>query len=117
MTAWIRKADRASETSICFWTARPPGGTIAAFDFTERRQVPNGSSHIRLLRQTVCAEGGTMTVHGTFVWTGRALQAGFQQTEGGLALLYPALAWSVCAPGHHGYPRAPDLIFGKALRG
>ena len=22
----------------------------------------------------------------------------------------------VCAPGHHGYPRAPDLIFGKALR-
>ena len=48
---------------------------------------------------------------------GRALQAGFQQMEGGLALLYPALAWSVCAPGHHGYPRAPDLIFGKALRG
>ena len=35
----------------------------------------------------------------------------------GLALLYPALAWSVCAPGHHGYPRAPDLILGKALRG
>jgi len=28
----------------------------------------------------------------------------------GLAHLYPALAWSVCAPGHHGYPRAPDLI-------
>ena len=23
----------------------------------------------------------------------------------GLAHLYPALAWSVCAPGHHGYPR------------
>ena len=22
-----------------------------------------------------------------------------------------------CAPGHHGYPRAPDLILGKALRG
>src|SRR5258705_1636353 len=35
----------------------------------------------------------------------------------GLAHLYPALAWSVCAPGHHGYPRAPDLILGKALRG
>jgi hypothetical protein len=32
----------------------------------------------------------------------------------GLAHLYPALAWSVCAPGHHGYPRAPDLILGKA---
>src|SRR6476619_2117090 len=26
----------------------------------------------------------------------------------GLAHLYPALAWSVCAPGHHGYPRAPE---------
>src|SRR5260370_35218197 len=35
----------------------------------------------------------------------------------GLAHLYPALAWSVCAPGPHGYPRAPDLILRKALRG
>ena len=35
----------------------------------------------------------------------------------GLALLYPAREWSVCAPGHHGYPRVPDLILGKALRG
>jgi hypothetical protein len=52
------------------------------------------------------------------VWTGRALQAECEKTEGvGLAHLYPALAWSVCAPGHHGYPRAPDLILRKALRG
>ncbi len=35
----------------------------------------------------------------------------------GLALLYPAREWSVCAPGHHGYPRAFDLILEKALRG
>src|SRR6478672_467772 len=35
----------------------------------------------------------------------------------GLAHLYPALAWSSIAPGHHGYPRAPDLILRKALRG
>jgi hypothetical protein len=35
----------------------------------------------------------------------------------GLALLYPALEWSGSAPGHHGYPRAPDLILGKALNG
>jgi len=34
---------------------------------------------------------------------------------GGLAHLYPALGWSVRAPGHHGYPRARDLILGKAL--
>jgi hypothetical protein len=50
---------------------------------------------------------------GTFVWTGRALQAGFDDLERiGLALLYPALAWSCIAPGHHGYPRATDLILG-----
>src|SRR5215475_2860988 len=28
----------------------------------------------------------------------------------GLALLYPALQRNVCVPGHHGYPRALDLI-------
>jgi hypothetical protein len=48
---------------------------------------------------------------GTSVWTGRALQAGNDDLEIiGLALLYPALAWSVRAPGHHGYPRASVLI-------
>jgi len=53
-----------------------------------------------------------------FVWTGRVLQVGSENLEIiGLALLYPALEWSVCAPGHHGYPRASDLILGKALRG
>jgi len=25
---------------------------------------------------------------------------------GGLASMYPASDWSVCAPGHHGYQRA-----------
>jgi hypothetical protein len=58
------------------------------------------------------------STHDPSVWTGRALQAECEKMEGvGLAHLYPALAWSVCAPGHHGYPRAPDLILGKALRG
>jgi hypothetical protein len=58
------------------------------------------------------------STHGTFVWTGRALQAGFDDLETiGLALLYPALERSVCAPGHHGYPRTSDLILRKALRG
>ena len=53
-----------------------------------------------------------------FVWTGRALQAGCEDLEMiGLALLYPALERSVSAPGHHGYPRASDLILGKALKG
>ena len=35
----------------------------------------------------------------------------------GLALLYPALEWNVYVPGHHGYPRASDLILGQALIG
>ena len=52
-----------------------------------------------------------MSVPGTSVWTGRALQAGSDDLEIiGLALLYPALEWSVRAPGHHGYPRASVLI-------
>ena len=52
-----------------------------------------------------------MSAPGTSVWTGRALQAGSDDLEIiGLALLYPALGWSVCAPGHHGYPRASVLI-------
>jgi len=59
-----------------------------------------------------------MSPDGTSVWTGRALQAGCDDLETiGLALLYPALEWSAFAPGHHGYPRASDLILRKALRG
>ena len=59
-----------------------------------------------------------MTAVGTSVWTGRALQAESDDLEViGLALLYPALERNVCVPGHHGYPRASDLILGKALKG
>jgi hypothetical protein len=55
---------------------------------------------------------------GTLVWTGRALQAECDDLEMiGLALLYPALERSFCAPGHHGYPRTSDLILRKALKG
>ncbi len=35
----------------------------------------------------------------------------------GLALLYPAHERSVCAPGHHGYPRASDAAKNRALTG
>src|SRR6516165_10883812 len=35
----------------------------------------------------------------------------------GLASMYPASDWSVCAPGHHGYQRAWDLISGQASNG
>jgi hypothetical protein len=52
-----------------------------------------------------------MSESGTSVLTGRALQAGSDDLEIiGLALLYPALEWSVRAPGHHAYPRASILI-------
>jgi hypothetical protein len=42
---------------------------------------------------------------------GRALQAKNDDPEMiGLALLYPARERNCCVPGHHGYPRALDLI-------
>ena len=82
--------------------------------------APKGRTHgctdPSLLRQILLANPEPST-HGTFVWTGRALQARFEDLEViGLALLYPALEWNVCVPGHHGYPRASDLILGKALK-
>ena len=55
---------------------------------------------------------------GPTVWTGRALQAKNDDLEKvGLALLYPAPEGNIFVPGHHGYPYAPDLILGKALKG
>jgi hypothetical protein len=61
--------------------------------------------------------GPYTSTHGTSVWTGRAVQAGYDDLETiGLALLYPALEWSAFAPGHDGYPRASDLILGKRAK-
>jgi hypothetical protein len=62
--------------------------------------------------------GAATSESGTFPWTGRALQAECDYLEMiGLALLYPALERSICAPGHHGYPRTSDLILRKAPKG
>ena len=59
-----------------------------------------------------------MSACGPYVWTGRALQGENDDLEKvGLALLYPALEGNIFVPGHHGYPYAPDLILGKALKG
>ncbi len=42
----------------------------------------------------------------------------FRQPGGcGLASMYPASDWSVCALGHHGYQRACVLISGQASNG
>ena len=52
------------------------------------------------------------------VWTGRVLQAkcdGWRRLV--LRFCIRPRELSVYAPGHHGYPRASDLILGKALRG
>src|ERR1700751_961692 len=53
------------------------------------------------------------------VWTGRAVQAGCDDLEIiGLAHLYSAHCRErFLLPGHHGYPRASDLIRDKALEG
>jgi hypothetical protein len=78
---------------------------MAACGTSRRRRGP-----IAALMRTE-SDPTTMSLHGTSVWTGRALQAGSDDLKIiGLALLYPALEWSVRAPGHHGYPRASVLI-------
>jgi len=46
-----------------------------------------------------------------FVWTGRALQAESDDLEGWvLRFCIRPVNGAVFAPGHHGYPRALDLI-------
>jgi hypothetical protein len=63
--------------------------------------------------------GGDRRLTMYFVWTGRAVQAGCDDLEIiGLAHLYSAHCRErFLLPGHHGYPRASDLIRDKALEG
>src|SRR6476660_3334033 len=63
--------------------------------------------------------GGPRRLTMYFVWTGRAVQAGCDDLEIiGLAHLYSAHCRErFLLPGHHGYPRASDLIRDKALEG
>jgi hypothetical protein len=80
----------------------------ASSEFIGERNVtkpPSGGFFVwaRSIRQ--------MSPSGPSVWTGRALQVESDDLEIiGLAHLYPALERNVCVPGHHGYPRALDLI-------
>ena len=90
---------------ICFIDAEP--GEAAA------RRPECARAHSRRRRYGRMAQIAAMheSASGPSVWTGRALQAESDDLEVvGLALLYPALARNVCVPGHHGYPRALDLI-------
>src|SRR5262249_50315741 len=83
-----------------------------------RAHRPNTWLHRPATRREILLANPEPSTHGTTVWTGRALQARFDDLEAiGLALLYPALEWNACVRGHHGYPRASDLILGKALKG
>lgn len=89
-------------------TLQRTGGRLSAFGSLLRHFVVPKTPAVAL----------SVSPCGTFVWTGRALQAECDDLEMiGLALLYPALERSVCAPGHHGYPRTSDLILRKALKG
>src|SRR5262245_64231269 len=65
-------------------------------------------------RNGLCLSDGMSSASDPNVWSGRALQEDFSEFEGcgGLASMYPAFDWSLCAPGHHGYQRACDLISG-----
>jgi len=64
-------------------------------------------------------DGGPHRLTMYSVWTGRAVQAGCNDLEIiGLAHLYSAHCRErFLLPGHHGYPRASDLIRDKALEG
>lgn len=56
------------------------------------RHVPVGSSATKLPQSRGDVEGGGMSPSGTSVWTGRALQVGYDGLEiVGLAHLYSAL--------------------------
>src|SRR5262245_59973186 len=94
---------------------RLPASTMTAFG-TKRAQLSK-PAHVRFR-----SEADISRASGAFrsdendpnVWSGRALQEDFSEFEGcgGLASMYPAFDWSLCAPGHHGYQRACDLISG-----
>ena len=91
-------------------TPRPKRRVEAISDLPSRLGAPCvGGAHGRWTIQQ--GDVQSMAASGPSVWTGRALQAESYDLEVmGLALLYPALEWNVCVPGHHGYPRALDLI-------
>jgi hypothetical protein len=62
-----------------------------------RANRPNTWLHRPDLQREKVLANSEPSTHGTFVWTGRALQAGFDDLETiGLALLYPALERSIC---------------------
>src|SRR5499425_2050969 len=97
MRSWPICPSSSPQKLSCSSTSRPP-----------RRSASNCRRH--------CLRA--LMILSNDVWTGRALQAESDDLEViGLALLYPALERNVCVPGHHGYPRASDLILGKAQRG
>jgi hypothetical protein len=65
-----------------------------------------------------CRGRSGIDVNDPYVWSSRALQEVFVDlSDVGLASMYPASRWSACAPGHHGYQRACELISGQASTG
>jgi hypothetical protein len=81
--------------------------SVETVRFTERVTTDVNA----ILRHRPAEEVIWTSAAGPSVWTGRASQAESDDLEvTGLALLYPALERNVYVPGHHGYPRALDLI-------
>ena len=85
-----------------------------ALTASSRRAVISPLTEVKQSRSPVVLTGD----RDPNVWSGRALQEGFVDLAlSGLASMYPASDWSCCAPGHHGYQRACDLISGQASTG
>ena len=96
-----------------------PQATAPILDFTELTVRGTAAISVSYWRDFCRAsEAADMPLHDPNVWTGGALQEKSVKLEcSGLAPMYPAFGWSSCAPGHHGYKRAFDLISGQASSG
>jgi len=71
-------------------------------------------SRVRFRANRTLSRHRRMTGRDPDVWSGRALQENFHRV-GGCAVLHQCirpLIGAFCAPGHHGYQRACDLITG-----
>ena len=77
-------------------SSSPSGGCGRRIDVSRKQGPHCGDFRPTAIPFAWSSRGTAKSVVGTSVWTGRVLQAGFDDLETiGLALLYPALEWSV----------------------
>jgi hypothetical protein len=100
--------ERAVASPCCLMSAIGP-----------RLPSPNTLGHRRYLRVSSVEGDRARRLKMTQCMVRPCVARGFRRSVGfqGLASMYPASHWSVCAPGHHGYQRASVLISRQASNG